>query len=164
MDMALVTGALSAANAAVGLLRNAVAARDEKLIGDAEAQVKERFLALATQALELVAAHQTLMEEHRETKERLRTFEDFRAELEQYELCKTVRGGTCFRSKERKDPGQFFVYLCANCATKSEKTFLQESAGHTYLHCTRGHGNIPSDTPQEPDPPTEPHGPHGWMG
>lgn len=137
---------LAAFRLAVDAARAALSARDDKLINDAISDMNDRFRDVQTRCLALQEKEFALAQSERDLKEKVRQLEKRNADLDNYQVHRTVRGGVVYRSKEPLAPGQAPIDICANCVAQGVKTFLQPVG--VALHC-HVHGNVPSDKVKE---------------
>lgn len=133
---------LAAFRLAVDAARAALSARDDKLINDAISDMNDRFRDVQTRCLALQEKEFSLAQSERDLKEKVRQLEKRNADLDNYEVHRTARGGVVYRSKTPLADGQAPIDICANCVAQGVKTFLQPIG--IALHC-HVHGNVPSD-------------------
>lgn len=141
MEMSL-AAAIAACRAALDTAKAAIAARDDRLIEDAVRDMKDRLMDVTDRALALQEKQSALADRERQLEEQVRDLQKRNADLDNYELHRTARGGLVYRSKAPLEPGQAPVDICANCVAQGVKTFLQPVG--VALHC-HIHGNVPSD-------------------
>jgi hypothetical protein len=141
MELSL-AAAIAACRATLDTAKAAIAARDDRLIEDAVRDMKDRLMDVTDRALALQEKQSALAERERQLEEQIRELQKRNADLDNYELHRTARGGLVYRSKAPLEAGQVPVDICANCVAQGVKTFLQPVG--VALHC-HVHGNVPSD-------------------
>jgi hypothetical protein len=141
MEMSL-AAAIAACRVTLDTARAAIAARDDRLIEDAVRDMKDRLMDVTDRALALQEKQSALADRERQLEEQVRELQKRNADLDNYQLHRTARGGLVYRSQTPLEPGQVPVDICANCVAQGVKTFLQPVG--VALHC-HIHGNVPSD-------------------
>ena len=147
MDIA---GALSALNATVELMKNAIGARDANKLTEAHSAFRQKYIEIQNQCFALTETCRTLAEEKASETQRAMQLEREIARLrchaadiaENYERWTFSFGSTVFRSKPGVTLNGGTEYLCANCVERGQKTYLQPRSHARELHCPEGHGQL----------------------
>ena len=83
----------------------------------------------------------TLQFNHRDLEEKIRHYEQFDVEKDQYSLHQFATGAVVYRPKQpatKVDGDSFYYYLCANCYEQSKKSILQPAEivnNHRTMKC-----------------------------
>lgn len=135
---------VAAVNTAFSAAKAAFARRDDAAISAAQSQIAGQLDEICSLYVTTARSHAELERQNLKLEQRAVELEALLKDLENYELGTTARGGQVYRQKGAQHQGMHALYLCANCVTRGEKTFLQPRQGGTVLHC-HIHGAIPSD-------------------
>ena len=146
MDMGTISAAISGFNAALKLAKEAIAARDQRLMEKAESELTKELLQITQAALALGNENTAIMQRNRDLEEQESQAERVceRSVGVQENLYRTRRGGVCYRAKTGVQGGDFPVCLCANCVAEGVKTYLQPTGAQSELECRRGHRKKPT--------------------
>lgn len=113
-------------------------------INDVQMKLSEAIAAtLATQEKQTACARRV-----QELETQLRENEDWKNQMQSYELFEFSTKALAYKLKEEMASGKPMHYLCITCAEKKKKTTLQPSNRH--LHCPECKSSIRT----EPDPPS----------
>jgi len=148
VDPGTIAAAVGGAKHAIDLIRLAVEQRDELKAKEATRDANDRLLDIQQACLSLVGENAQLMKRNTDLENEVSKLKDFHTDIANYRLHQTVRGGICYRPKPDMPEAKMAVYLCANCAAKGVKTYLQPVGGGFSFQCAAGHGEIPSDKPE----------------
>lgn len=135
MDISLVTGAVTAIQAARKIGSAALQVRDFNKFAGTIAEINDQLL----KAQESLFAHNAdmldLQQKYHEACEELRRLKAVAADREGYVLRELAPGVFAYLSEGRPEPQH---YLCQPCFDKGVKSVLQDrhNAGPVYLHCT----------------------------
>lgn len=128
-----------------------IGARDEAKRIELVAQLNEKTLAvqaIASQAfgqVDLLRDEKAaLLQTKIDLEALVREMTDRKVEIEKYVLERLPTGAVVRRRHEAGQPVEPPMYICANCATRGEVTFLQPTRGGTALACPCGHEPIPA--------------------
>jgi regulator of replication initiation timing len=139
-----IMAALSALTSTMNLGKTALALRDQKMIDEALTEMNQKLMEVTQSALALLAERHAAIEESNALREKHRKLEETLTDLSGYETYLTRRGAVCLRPKPGTPEANMAIHVCANCAARGKKTYLQPESSGLYLTCP-SHGRIGSD-------------------
>jgi len=135
MDISLVTGAVTAIQAARTLGSAALKIRDFNQFAGTITQINEQLLKAQESLFTHNAEMMELQQKYHEACEQLRRLKAAAKDREGYVLREMGPGVFAYLSEGRAEP---LHYLCQPCFDKGVKSVLQDqhNLGPVYLHCT----------------------------
>ncbi|MBU9580983.1 hypothetical protein KTE26_21345 [Ralstonia mannitolilytica] len=141
---------LAAVTQSIDIGKRALASRDSAKVAEVQARLNtqaieltEKIIQLQQDKAALVAAKRAAEADAMAHKETVTELTKRMSDLGSYEPFHTPLGGFCLAQQPEASGAQSRVYLCANCAARGQKTFLQFQEGTQFLNCAEGHGRIP---------------------
>ncbi len=116
----------------------------------AVSDVQQKLMDANAAALASQEKQALLAERVRELEAQLRDSEDWKKEMERYQLFKFPTKALAYKLKPQLANTAPMHYLCTACVDKKKKTTLQPIA--EYLHCPECKSNIDAEIPS-PNPP-----------
>ncbi len=162
-----IVGAITSLKGALDILSGLIAARDLKKFSAQLIEMQEKIIAGHMGISTLQDQLLTVKDEKRDLEDKIREFENWRAEAERYEL-KDFGGQTfAYVVKEAMRNSEPVHYLCAACMQKREKSILQRitSGGLFECHNCKSRVDLGQDPPRRPSGyrPAGGGGKDGWM-
>lgn len=143
-------GAVTAANAALDMMKRGVAARDQKVIEDAVADMTERLRAVNSNALEALQDALRSAQDARAFDKRIAELEKEIATLraaaddrDRYRLTSLSRNTFAYTLKVQEDGPQH--YLCQACYDSGKRIVLQRIGGKPFLKCSACEAQVQVD-------------------
>lgn len=131
---------MSPLNAAGDTLQKLIETRDLVKFGDDLRKLLAEVIAAQRAALTAQANEQTMAEEIRQLKEKVRTLEAFNTDLEKYELVELAPNVVAMARKETAQSAAPSHYLCADCAANGKIHHLQQHESGPYYDEYRCNG------------------------
>ncbi len=138
-----ITATIAAMKTSIDIAWKAIEARDEMKLKEVKIALLDEVLSVREQALDLLQEKDALAQEKSRLENEIRRLKDHQADIQQnYERWTTMNGATVYRSKPGIALDGRTEYLCANCVSDGQKTYLQPQQGLLPHKCPRGHGAI----------------------
>lgn len=131
MDITTVNAGLTSFNTLRTLIQSLVGVRDENLIRDKIAQIKEELFVLYDRYTLLQAKHEALTTIERNLKEEIMSLKAWAIQKERYiltELRKPPYSVFAYTLKDSERNAEPFHHICATCFENGKKSILQTVA------------------------------------
>ncbi|AZT25069.1 TPA: hypothetical protein ACV5ZF_004615 [Salmonella enterica] len=124
---------LSAVRQSFGLLKTISEARDEVLVANSIAQLREKIIELQLLNAQLAELYHSERQRAIELAEKNYKIEMFTAKASNYELYKTSTGSIVYRTKPTVESNIGHHYLCAQCFEGQKISILQPKPQFTII-------------------------------
>jgi polyhydroxyalkanoate synthesis regulator phasin/ribosomal protein L32 len=140
VDMAMISGAMSALKAAADTTKLMIASHDASVIRQKAIELQAQIFTAQQNALAAQSDQFALLEQIRELEKQIANLEAWDTEKQRYELKRLASGGVVYSLKEDASGGEPPHQICAACYQHGKKSILQKVPGNI----ARSHLGMPS--------------------
>ena len=126
VDMAMISGAMSALKAAGDIRKLMIASHDASVIRRQAIELQAQIFAAQSNALAAQSDQFTLLESVRKLEEQIADLEAWETEKQRYELKKVASGAFAYSLKPDASGSEPRHWICTTCYQNRKKSILQE--------------------------------------
>ncbi len=156
-----ITAAIQSLKTLYGLVRATQSLSNSTEILTAVSDVQQKLMDANAAALASQEKQAAFAEKVRELETQLRDSEDWKNQMQSYELFQFPTKALAYKLKSQLANTAPMHYLCTACADKKKKTILQPIS--TYLHCPECKSNIDAEIPPPRPQRRQISGGQSWM-
>jgi hypothetical protein len=140
VDVAAISGALSSIKAAGDIANAMLRLHDAKALQDKTIELNRAILSAQHDAIPANAAQSELVARVRELEREIAELKSWEADKSRYQLTDIGCGVVALAIKENMRNGEAFHRICADCAAKGKKSYLQPQVQGPYYDRYKCHG------------------------
>ena len=140
VDIAAIGGALGSIKAAGEIANAMLKLHDAKALQDKTIELNRMILSAQQDAMAANAAQTELIARMRQLEQELAELKSWHADRSRYELADIGGGVVALQIKESVRNGEAFHRICADCASRGQKSYLQPQVQGPYYDRYKCHG------------------------
>jgi rubrerythrin len=138
VDMAMISGAVSALKAAGDIAKLMIASHDAGVIRQKAIELQAQIFTAQSNALAAQSDQFTLLESVRELKKQIADLEAWETEKQRYELKRVATGALVYSLKPDASGSEPPHWICTTCYQNGRKSFMQQLVVQGLAHNNGG--------------------------